>query len=123
MKKKLLSYCFVAALAGCAAPSTPVINSRTATTESFSIASLQQNVVKGVSTKADVLVALGTPNIMQMNRNDQEVYVWEKRHYESESASGGGRQVVVKNERNITIAITFDTKNIVQEVVYRVSSF
>ena len=118
-----LFYCLFIFLIGCATPNTPNIDSRSGATESFSLANLQQSVVKGVSTKSDVLVALGTPNIMQMNKNGQEVYVWEKRSYESETASGGGRQVVIKNEKSLTIAITFNSKNVVQDVVYRVSSF
>lgn len=113
----------LALLSGCAYPRTPVIDSREAETNKFSLASLQANITKGVSDKSDVLMALGTPNLMTLNQSGEEVYIWDKKSQESESVSNWGASVKVRSQKTIMIAITFNKKGIVKDVTYRSTSF
>lgn len=121
---RILAYLtLIVLLAACAYPRTPVIDSREAETNKFSLASLQANVTKGVSDKSDVLMALGTPNLMTLNQSGEEVYIWDKKSQESESVSNWGASVKVRSQKTIMIAITFNKKGIVKDVTYRSTSF
>jgi len=112
----------VASISACA-PMTPVIDSRSASVETFSLGTVQAKIKKGVTLKSEVLILLGGPNLVSRNRDGMEVHVWDKRTSESEKSQGFGKSVEVRNERTITIAITYNKKDIVEDVSYRVTSY
>jgi len=104
-------------------PITPLIDSRKASTETFSLGQVQEKIKKGITIKSEVLILIGSPNLVSKNREGKEVHVWDKRSSESERSQGIGTSVVIQNERTITIAITYDNKDVVEDISYRVTSY
>jgi len=104
-------------------PPTPQIESRRAATERFTIGVVQSQIKKGVTSKGEVLVILGTPNMVTTNKEGKELHIWDNRSTESERASGGGAEVLIQSERSITVAITYSSNELVEEVTYRATSF
>ena len=109
-------------IVGCA-PLTPLIDSRQQDTDRFSLAAVQGQVKKGVTSKGEVLKLLGSPNLISRDRSGKEIHIWDKRSSESERSVGFGASVTIQNERTITIAITYNSKDIVEDVTYRATSF
>jgi hypothetical protein len=110
-------------MTSCANRLTSNIDARSAAVEKFSLSLVQEKVKKGISDKGDVIKALGSPNLISKKANGKEIYIWDKRSYETESASARGAEVRLENERTTTIAITFDEQGIVEDVTYRATSF
>lgn len=104
------------------------------TTDRISVGTVQREIRKGMSG-ADVVAALGSPNMVTNDGQQRETWVYDKVATErvASSSSGGvflilggvqgGGAVSSTTQRTLTIIIKFDEKNLVREYSYRQSSF
>ena len=114
-------------LFGCAA-NAPEANRLT-------LGSVQQTVSKGVN-QAEILGALGAPNIITNNANGREVWTYDKIYRESQSRSGvvvtwwnpiswlvgfssGSTSRTSTTSKSLTVLITFDDNKRVADFKYQ----
>lgn len=88
-----------------------------------SLTSIKEKIKNGASTKDEVLNLLGTPNLMSVNKSGQEVYVWDKRVIMNEKMRGTDASTEQREEKTVTIAITFTDRSIVKEFTLRATSY
>lgn len=103
-------------------------------TDRISVGTVQREIRKGMSG-ADVVAALGSPNMVTSDGQQRETWVYDKVSTErvSSNSSGGiflilggvqgGGAVSSTTQRTLTIIIKFDEKNLVRDYSYRQSSF
>jgi outer membrane protein assembly factor BamE (lipoprotein component of BamABCDE complex) len=117
----LLSSIFL--LSACA-PSAPLaaIPARQVETQKITLGNVQMVVKKG-ATSADVLMALGSPNIVSSNKDGTETWVYDKIVAESQIAQGNRSQVTVTSTRTMMVVVKYDKSNRVEEVQYRQTSY
>lgn len=86
-------------------------------------------------SSAEVIEALGSPNIISTDEQRREIWVYDKvstqsAYQNSEGGIGlillgvsGSRGSSTRNQRTLTIIVKFDSQNKVRDVSYRTSSF
>ncbi len=131
MKNNKLSLLMLAAflgVAGCA-PQQPAPEAN-----KISAGTVQREIRNGLSG-AEVIEALGSPNIVTTDAQRRETWVYDKVSTErvSSSSNGGIWLVIVggggssssssTSQRTLTIIIKFDEKGLVRDYSYRQSSF
>jgi outer membrane protein assembly factor BamE (lipoprotein component of BamABCDE complex) len=99
-----------------------IIPERQIQTQKITIGSIQRAVKKG-ATNAEVIEALGSPNIVTSNRDNTETWVYEKIATESEYADGDKSGVKVTSSRTLMVVIKYDKTNKVENVQYRQTSY
>lgn len=102
--------------------------------EKITVAKAQKDIKVGMSS-AEVIEALGSPNIISTDEQRREIWVYDKvstqsAYQNSEGGIGlillgvsGSRRSSTRNQRTLTIIVKFDSQNKVRDVSYRTSSF
>jgi outer membrane protein assembly factor BamE (lipoprotein component of BamABCDE complex) len=124
---------FLFALIGCsAAEHKAQVENDTA--DRISVGTVQREIRVGMSS-ADVVGALGSPNMVTTDDQRREVWVYDKistevsystsKGYGSLILAGGSMAsgAATKSQRTLTIIIKFDTEQKVRDFAYRQSSF
>lgn len=105
-----------------------------ASDQTLTVAKAQTEIKKGMSG-ADVVQALGSPNMVSTDENGNEVWVYDKVSTVSAvSDSAGGLSLVLfgasassgarmTNQRTLTIIVKFDKFKKVRDIAYHSSSF
>ncbi len=131
MKPLLLIGTSTLLLVGCAAQTqTPLLQSRQVETEKITLGAVQGQLHEG-SSSAEVITALGSPNIIATNPDKTETWVYDKMFTETEiSASGinlpfsgsvsGAR---AKSSRTLIVTIKFNKAKTVESIQYRQTSY
>ena len=106
------------------APSTPlaIIPARQLETKKITLGNVQMVVKKG-ATNADVVGALGSPNIVTTNKDGTETWVYDKITTEAEYAQGTNSGVAVTSTRTMIVTVKYDKSSRVEEVQYRQTSY
>ena len=129
--RTLLIIAIFSFLGGCASQTqTPLLQSRQVETEKITLGAVQSQLHEG-SSSAEVIAALGTPNIVATNPDKTETWVYDKTFTETEiSASGislpfsgsvsGAR---AKSSRSLIVSIKFNKQKTVESIQYRQTSY
>ncbi len=116
---------------GCASQTqTPLLQSRQVETEKITLGSVQSRLHEG-SSSADVIAALGSPNIVTTNSDKTETWVYDKNFTETEiSASGinlpfssSVSAARAKSSRSLIVSIKFNKQKTVESIQYRQTSY
>lgn len=118
----LITGLLVSLLAGCQMAPLATIPGRQVETQKITLGSLQSRVREGVSS-AEVIDALGSPNIVTSNPDKTETWVYDKIVTEAEYAGGYQSAVAVKSTRTFIVTVKFDRQNRVSNVAYRQTSY
>lgn len=141
MNKQIVIILCVLCLTGCASMHAKDVR-KGMDGERLSVGNVQREVRKGMSG-AEVIEALGSPNIVSTDENGWEVWVWDKISTDvSYSRSSGGIIGLVfggsgggvggasmdsgatsKSQRTLTVVIKFDGDNKVRDFAYHTSRF
>jgi outer membrane protein assembly factor BamE (lipoprotein component of BamABCDE complex) len=92
---------------------------------------VQLHLVKGQTTKAQVLEAFGAPNLTTRDAEGLEVWTYERSAREAKSNSafwtvilaGSSSSGFEESSRNMILIIKFDAKDVVNDFNSRASSF
>ncbi len=114
--------------AGCALGPRPAGQSGTS---NLTAGMVKAEVVKGVTTQADILRLFGAPNIVTKNRDEDEVWNYNRMAFEStqsqagvlavlwggNAAGGGGasRAVSTATTRSFDLILIFDENDVVRD--------
>ena len=102
--------------------------------ENMTVAKAQREIKIGMSS-ADVVEALGSPNMVSTDAQRREVWVYDKMSTNVQSSSSGAgvwllifsagseNKKVSSQQRTLTIIVKFDENNLVRDFSYRTSSF
>jgi outer membrane protein assembly factor BamE (lipoprotein component of BamABCDE complex) len=100
----------------------------------LSVGTVQRSIHNGMSS-ADVIAALGSPNVVSTDDQHREVWVYDKIatdvSYSNSSAFGtililgasGNAGAASTNQRTLTIAVKFDENHKVRDFSYHQTSF
>lgn len=119
--KLLLPTVLVTIFSGCGAP-LATIPGRQVETQKITLGSVQGKIKEGTSS-AEVVEALGSPNILTSNPDKTETWVYDKTFSESEVATGWNSAVSTKASKTFIVTIRFDSNNKVKNVSYRQTSY
>lgn len=119
--KPLAVICAFFTLAGCQAP-LATIPARQIETTKITLGNVQSRVKEGVSS-AEVIDALGSPNIVTSNPDKSETWVYDKIMVESEAATGWNSAVATRSTRTFLVVVKFGLDKRVQSVTYRQTSY
>lgn len=129
--KTILILALTAALFGCASQTqTPLLQSRQVETEKITLGAVQSQLHEG-SSSADVITALGTPNIVATNSDKTETWVYDKTFTETEISvsgislpfSGSASGARAKSSRSLIVSIKFNKQKTVESIQYRQTSY
>ena len=136
----------VLAISGCKSAGEHRADVRNDASDKITVGTVQQKIKNGMSS-AEVIEALGSPNIISTDANNLEVWVYDKisteRAYSGSSGGVGGLGGVGRgsfgagllgnygestgasssSQRTLTIVIKFDANKKVRDLSYRTSSF
>ncbi|MDR2694907.1 MAG: outer membrane protein assembly factor BamE [Deltaproteobacteria bacterium] len=130
----LLIALLVSALSGCAGAQKHRADVVNQDADRISVGTVQREIRVGMSG-ADVVSALGSPNMVTTDDKRRETWVYDKISTERvASSSSGGLWLVLAGvnrsagassttQRTLTIIIKFDEKGLVRDYSYRQSSF
>ena len=100
--------------------------------DSLSIGKVQKEIKVGMSS-ADVVSALGSPNMVTTDDKRREVWVYDKVSTEGMASGSAGRSflwfpgdrnaTVSRTQKTLTIVIKFDEKGMVRDFAYNTSKF
>ena len=110
-----------ALITGCGAP-LATIPARQQETTRLTLGAVQAHVKAGAAS-ADVIAALGSPNIITSNKDGTETWVYDKVSTESETADGSRSSVTVKSTRTMLVTVKFDKQGVVENAQYRQTSY
>jgi outer membrane protein assembly factor BamE (lipoprotein component of BamABCDE complex) len=132
----LLSLLAVISLAACY-PTSLVdqqkdMNSAKGEGDNLTVGKVQKEIKVGMSS-ADVVGALGSPNMVTTDEKRREVWVYDKVSTEGMAATSQGRGFlwfprdanasVSRTQKTLTIVIKFDEKGMVRDFAYNTSKF
>ena len=132
LKHFMISACVV--LGACAPASEHAAQVRGEDSDRISVGKLQREIKVGMSS-AEVIAALGSPNIVTTDDQRREHWVYDKISTESvQSKSSGGINVLIlgygkssgahsTTQRTLTIIIKFDKNSKVRDFAYHNTSF
>ncbi len=106
-------------------------NVREMSNTNLTVGKVKMEIKKGVTTKADILQVFGSPNIVTKNRNNDEVWSYNRMSYESTYGSdsggfilwGGSRAVSSTTTKSFDLIIIFDENDIVKDYSIIAASF
>jgi outer membrane protein assembly factor BamE (lipoprotein component of BamABCDE complex) len=124
------------ALAGCyptsLAEQQADINAAKGAGDSLSIAKVQKEIKIGMSS-ADVVLVLGSPNMVTTDDKRRESWVYDKVSTEGMASTSSGarffwlpadnKAAVSRSQKTLTIVIKFDEKGMVRDFAYNTSKF
>ena len=84
---------------------------------------VKRNIVKGQTTQAEILSYFGSPNLVSKNKQNNEVWAYNKMAYDSSSSAsgvnlifvGGSKASTSSTSRSIDLVITFNKNDIVKD--------
>lgn len=129
--KSIATIAILLLLVGCAAQTqTPLLQSRQVETEKITLGSVQSRLHEG-SSSADVIAALGSPNIVATNPDKTETWVYDKMFTETEiSASGinlpfssSVSGAKARSSRTLIVTIKYNKAKTVESIQYRQTSY
>ncbi len=82
-----------------------------------------QSKIKVGSTSEEVLLILGSPNIITSNDNNAETWIYDKISSETEKSSFLTNEVSVKSSRSLIVVIKFDSNKKVISTQYRQTAY
>lgn len=124
----------VVCLTGCSSAAKHRADVRDDSGDRVTVGTVQREIKVGMSG-ADVVAALGSPNMVTSDSQRRETWVYDKvatEHVASGSKGGGGLFIVgggstagasTSSQRTLTIIIKFDENGTVRDYSYRQSSF
>jgi len=129
MKKYIMFFAlllFVIALTGCATSGVKETSNTNLTTGKVKL-----EVKKGETTQAEILEIFGSPNIVTKNRDNDEVWNYNRMSYESAYGSegggiifwGGSRAVSSATTKSFDLIIIFDENDVVKDYSVISASF
>ena len=124
------------ALAGCyptsLAEQQADINAAKGAGDNLSIAKVQKEIKIGMSS-ADVVLVLGSPNMVTTDDKRRESWVYDKVSTEGMASTSSGarflwlpadnKAAVSRTQKTLTIVIKFDEKGMVRDFAYNTSKF
>jgi outer membrane protein assembly factor BamE (lipoprotein component of BamABCDE complex) len=124
------------ALAGCyptsLAEQQADINAAKGAGDNLSIAKVQKEIKIGMSS-ADVVLVLGSPNMVTTDDKRRESWVYDKVSTEGMASTSSGarffwlpadnKAAVSRSQKTLTIVIKFDEKGMVRDFAYNTSKF
>lgn len=131
MMKLLTTLAIPILLVGCASQTqTPLLQSRQIETEKITLGSVQSRLHEG-SSSAEVIAALGSPNIVATNPDKTETWVYDKMFTETEiSASGinlpfssSVSGAKARSSRTLIVTIKYNKAKTVESIQYRQTSY
>jgi outer membrane protein assembly factor BamE (lipoprotein component of BamABCDE complex) len=134
MKKILLVVSIAALLGGCAPQSAPLTSIPSRKIETQRLAAGAAQMIKPGMSGADVIAALGSPNVLTNNKEGLETWVYDKisNEYEFVTAQDGGwffsprsqvSGVEVRSQRTLIVVVNFDSDKKVKNVQYRQTTY
>lgn len=135
MRTLLWGYLFITlfSFVGCSA-SNHKAQVQNDTTDRISVGTVQREIRVGMSS-ADVVAALGSPNMVTTDDQRREVWVYDKISTEVSYSSNSGYGTLIlagggvssgaasRSQRTLTVIVKFDTEQKVRDFAYRQSSF
>ncbi len=138
MRKKYLFLIVLITSVGCASANVHRKNVQDDTGDRLTVGTVQRNIKVGM-TSAQVIEALGSPNVVTTDEERREVWVYDKIATDvtySQSESGGGLSLILvgvggsgssgsksTSQRTLTVVIKFDKENKVRDFAYHSSKF
>lgn len=97
----------------------------------LSVGRVKTEIKKGVTTQADILEIFGSPNIVTKNRDNDEVWNYNRMSYQSVYGSdrgsvifwGGSRAMASQSTKSFDLIIIFDAKDVVKDYSIISASF
>lgn len=129
--KAFLIVAMSAMLFGCASQTaTPLLDSRQVETQKITLGAVQSQLHEG-SSSAEVIAALGSPNIVATNPDKTETWVYDKTFTETEISasginlpfSGSAAGAKAKSSRSLIVTIKFNKQKTVESIQYRQTSY
>ena len=129
--KALIAVVIPLFLFGCASQTaTPLLDSRQAETQKITLGAVQSQLHEG-SSPAEVITALGPPNIVATNPDRTETWVYDKTFTETEISasginlpfSGSVTGAKAKSSRSLIVTIKFNKQKTVESIQYRQTSY
>jgi hypothetical protein len=92
---------------------------------------VKMEIIKGVTTQAEILQIFGSPNIVTKNRSNDEVWNYNRMSFESAYGSegggfifwGGSRAVSSATTKSFDLIIIYDDKDVVKDYSIISASF
>ncbi len=134
MKGAILLIVVVSTLSGCYSASSHRKDVQSDEGDRLTVGKVQREIRKGMSS-AEVIQALGSPNIVSTDENGMEVWVYDKIATEvTHSRSEGYGSLILfgaskssgsasKSQRTLTVIVKFDEDNKVRDFAYHTSRF
>ncbi len=131
MKKAMISIIFILAMLtlGCTAAQQPQEDA-----EQMTVGTVQRKIEIGMSG-ADVIAALGSPNMVTTDDKRRETWIYDKISSEvSQTSSGAGFSLIIvgagksssstkTSQKTMTVIIKFDEEKKVRDFAYHSSQF
>jgi outer membrane protein assembly factor BamE (lipoprotein component of BamABCDE complex) len=122
------------ALFGCAPQTAPLTSIPARKVETQKLAAGAAQMIKAGMSGAEVIAALGSPNILTNDKAGLETWVYDKisNEYEFVTAQDGGwffsprsqsSGVEVRSQRTLIVVVNFDVEKKVKNVQYRQTSY
>ena len=97
----------------------------------LSVGRVKTEITKGTTTQAEILEIFGSPNIVTKNRDNDEVWNYNRMSYQSVYGSdgggiifwGGSRAMASQSTKSFDLIIIFDEKDIVKDYSIVSASF
>lgn len=118
-------------LFGCASQTaTPLLDARQVETQKITLGAVQSQLHEG-SSSAEVIAALGPPNIVATNPDKTETWVYDKTFTETEISasginlpfSGSATGAKAKSTRSLIVTIKYNKQKTVESIQYRQTSY
>jgi len=93
------------------------------TKSNLTVGTIKTKIVKGQTTQAEILELFGSPNLVTKNRENNEVWNYNKMSFESKVGEdgtwlllwGGSRAMATTTTKSFDLIIEFDEKDIVKD--------
>lgn len=130
----LIVFCTAILLTGCAATRQAAGTQEGLQGDRLTVGTVQKEIRKGMSG-AEVIQALGSPNIVSTDERGREVWIYDKIATDKvySEGSGGGTLILLwgqqsagassTSQRTLTVIIKFDLDKKVRDFAYHASSF
>jgi hypothetical protein len=108
------------ALAGC---TSKVQKNMPARDSNLTAGVVKREIIKGETTQAEILEMFGSPNLVTMNRDEDEVWNYNRMSYETTTGADGGfaifwsgtSAVSSTTTKNFDLIIIFDDNDVVKD--------
>jgi hypothetical protein len=94
----------------------------------LTVGEVKRQITKGFTTQAEVVSLFGSPNLVSKNRDDKEVWAYNKMSFDSSRASSGASLILIggskatssTTSKSMDLIITFDKNDVVEDykVIY-----